>query len=535
MVFDWHDYPYPSRRTLVAARRGMVATAQHLAAQAGLRILMEGGNAVDAAVATAACLTVVEPTSNGIGSDAFAIVHVGGELFGLNASGPAPHDISSAAVRARGHDRMPAYGVLPITVPGAPAAWAALSERFGRMPLAQALRPAIEYARNGYAVSPDLARFWAAGAQAYGARREDPVFTPWLQTFAPAGRAPYPGELWRSPGHADTLEAIAQTGARTFYEGELADRIVACVGEHGGFMTKDDLAAFVPEWVNPIHVHYRGYDVWELPPNGQGIVALIALGILAHLDLGRMSEDVARHVAIEAIKLAFADGREHITDPRFMRTTVAELLDKDRLQALAAGIGARAHTPRPADPHAGGTVYLATADGEGNMVSYIQSNYTGFGSGVVVPGTGIALQNRGLSFSLDDAHANALVGGKRPYHTIIPGFLTQAGTAIGPFGVMGGYMQPQGHLQVITNIVDRALNPQAALDAPRWQWEGDRRLAIESGFGDAVAQRLAAVGHQVLIHPQGGHFGRGQMIWRTPDGTLAGATEGRADSCVAAW
>lgn len=535
LSFDPLYHPHPSRRMTVFSRRGMVATSHPLAAQAGLHILRQGGNAIDAAIATAATLTVVEPTSNGLGGDAFAIVWVDGQMHGLNSSGPAPRGLTVDAVRAQGHTEMPAYGWLPVTVPGIPGAWAALHRRFGRLPFRQVLEPAILYAREGFPVSPVAGYFWSRAVRVYDARLPEPLRSEWFRVFAPEGRAPRPGEMWKSVDHAHTLEVIAESHAEAFYKGEIAEHIERFALETGGLIRKEDLAAFEPAWVQPLSVRYRGYDVWELPPNGQGLVALMALRILEGYDL-RDREDVETvHRQVEAMKLAFADGRAHITDPRRMRVSPEALLSDEHIASRRALISHEALDPAAGPPLRGGTVYLAAADGEGNMVSYIQSNYMGFGSGVVIPGTGIALQNRGHTFSLDEQHVNVLEPGKRTYHTIIPGFLTRDGQPVGPFGVMGGFMQPQGHLQVVSNLIDFGLNPQAALDAPRWQWMEGKRLVVEPGFPIHVAQALARRGHQVEVALDGGSFGRGEIIVRSADGVLAGATEPRTDGQVAAW
>jgi len=532
--------PYPQARNMHIARNGMVATSQPLAAQAGLAALQKGGNAIDAAIATAACLTVVEPTSNGIGGDAFALVWTDGKLHGLNSSGPAPQGISIEAVKAQGHTEMPKMSWLPVTVPGAPAAWAALNKRFGKLPLAECLAPAIEYARGGYPISPVLGQGWAAAFSAYKARCTGPEFTHWFETFAPQGRAPKIGEMWASPAHASTLEEIAATYAESFYRGSLAKKIAEFSEKTGGFLRESDLAAYSPQWAEPISVNYRGYDVWEIPPNGQGLVALIALNIIKGYDFptglaGR--EDINTfHKQFEAMKLAFTCGKAVITDPAHMQVPIQDLLSESFASSLRAQIQPTASEPVEIMPPKGGTVYLATADGQGNMVSFIQSNYMGFGSGVVIPGTGIAMQNRGADFSLDPAHANALLGGKRTYHTIIPGFLTKGGAAVGPFGVMGGYMQPQGHMQVVMNMIDFGLNPQAALDAPRWQWLQGKQFELEHHFPRHIAQGLAELGHGVGVPLSSGSFGRGQIILRDADsGVLMGGTESRTDGAVVGW
>ncbi|HWJ02576.1 MAG TPA: gamma-glutamyltransferase family protein [Verrucomicrobiae bacterium] len=535
MNFDALYHPYSSQRTTTYARNGMVATSQPLAAQAGLEILKKGGNAIDAAIATAACLTVVEPTSNGIGGDAFALVWTKGELHGLNASGHAPANISLEAVKRLGHDEMPKYGWIPVTVPGAPGAWQELSRRFGKLSLAEVLEPAISYAEQGFPVSPTVGKFWQRAFVNFSESLKGEEFGSWFKTFAPKGRAPQIGEIWSSPDHAHTLKMIGASNAEAFYRGELADKIDRFAQKYDGFLSKKDLADYKPQWVTPIKVNYRGYDVWEIPPNGHGLVALLALNILQGFDFHTDNPVDRYHKQIEATKLAFADGLKYIADPGSMDVRVEDLLSEGYAAERRKLIGHEALRPTAGEPPKGGTVYLATADGEGNMVSFIQSNYMGFGSGLVVPGTGISLHNRGNNFSLDPAHANCLAPGKKPYHTIIPGFLTKDGRPIGPFGVMGGFMQPQGHIQVIMNTIDFALNPQAALDAPRWQWKRDKVVEVEHNFPQHLAQALAARGHQVNYALGSDGFGRGQIIWHTEEGVLAGGTEPRADGAIAAW
>jgi gamma-glutamyltranspeptidase/glutathione hydrolase len=524
------------RRRAVFARNGMVATSQPLASQAGLEILKQGGNAIDAAIATAAALTVLEPTSNGIGSDAFALVWTEGKLHGLNSSGPSPKSISIDAVKERGHEEMPKYGLTPVTVPGAPGAWAELSKKFGKLPLSQVLAPAVSYAREGYPVSPVTAAAWARAKDNYEKNCTTAEFAEWFNVFAPNGKAPEAGEMWKSEGHAKTLELIGDTLAEAFYRGELAEKIAEFSEEHNGFITYDDLADFYPEWVEPLGVEYKGYNVWEIPPNGQGLVALMALNIIKELDVSHHDDVDTLHKQIEAIKLAFADGQKYITEESEMSFTTKELLSEEYSAKRRALIGDKAIKPEAGEPQSSGTVYLCTADGEGNMVSFIQSNYMGFGSGVVIPGTGISLQNRGNNFSLDKEHDNHLAPGKRTYHTIIPGFLTKGDVPIGPFGVMGGFMQPQGHMQVVMNVIDFGLNPQAAIDAPRWRWNKDMNISIEMGFPQHVANALIGKGHDITVESKTGGFGRGQIIWRNPDtGVLVGGTESRTDGTVASW
>jgi len=507
----------------------MVATSQPLAAQAGLEILKRGGNAIDAAIATAACLTVVEPTSNGIGGDAFALVWTDNRLHGLNASGRAPGGISIDKVKALGYETMPKHGFIPVTVPGAPGGWVELSIRFGRLSLDECLAPAIAYAHEGFPISPTLGKYWNAAYRFYEKHKHNPAFTPWFETFAPKGRAPEIGEIWSSRAHAETLTEIGKTNAECFYRGWMAADIAAFSSCHGGFLTMDDLEAYAPVWEQPLSVNYKGYEIWEMPPNGQGIVALMALGILNGLTADT-------HTQIEALKLAFVQGMAFVTDADHMKCPAEELLNEDYLARLRNNIKETAQTPEIVPPAPSGTVYLAAADGEGNMVSFIQSNYMGFGSGMVVPGTGIALQNRGADFSLYKSHPNALAGGKKTYHTIIPGFITRGGQAVGPFGVMGGYMQPQGHVQVVTNLIDKHLNPQAALDAKRWQWTEGKRILVEPGFPEDTVKALSASGHDIVKTPDAGSFGRGQIILRDPEtGVLAGGTEMRTDGHIASW
>ena len=533
--FSSNHYPYFSRRSAVYARRGMVATSQPLAAQAGLEVLQRGGNAIDAAIAAAAALTVVEPTANGIGGDAFALVWHGGKLHGLNASGPAPQSISADKLTNAGLKDVPKYGALPVTVPGTPSAWATMAKRFGKLALTESMAGAITLAREGFPVSPMVAHAWQVAQQNFRREFKEPHFQSWFDTFCIDGQAPQAGQLWRSAGHAATLQAIAEDNAEGFYRGALAEKIAAFLQQAGGYMQAADLAAFQPEWVDPIGVNYRGYDVWEIPPNGHGMVALMALNLLKAYDFSERDTLATYHRQIEAIKLAYADGLAHIADPAHMKVTVEQLLSEAYADERRKLIGPRATLPVAGDPSRGGTVYLCTADAEGNMVSFIQSNYMGFGSGLVVPGTGIALHNRGNNFTLEDGHPNVLAPGKRPYHTIIPGFMTRNGQAVGPFGVMGGFMQPQGHVQMVMNTVDFGLNPQAALDAPRWEWEKGNKVSIEHSTAEHLFRGLGGLGHEVAWSGNQLGFGRGQIIWRNDEGVLCGGTEPRTDGSVAAW
>ncbi len=529
-------YPFGSSRSAILATGGVVATSQPLAAQAGIGVLADGGSAVDAAIATAAALTVVEPCSNGLGSDAFALVWADGELHGLNGSGRWPAGNDAAELSAAGHTSMPERGWTPVTVPGAVDTWDELHRRFGRLPMERILAPAIGYATNGHPLSPVVARQWAAAADFFAAAaKELPELAGWAPVFAPDGRAPKAGERWVAPGHARTLQALVDNGLRDFYEGSVATAIAEYSAATGGRLDAADLAAHHGEWVDPISVAYRGHRVWEIPPNGQGIAALLALGMLDGADLaGQPQVDPAAwHLQIEAMKLAFADSDANVADMGVVDVPVDQLLDPAYLAERATLIGERAGPAPKGEPIRGGTVYLCAADADGMMVSFIQSNYMGFGSGVVVPSHGVSLQNRGAGFVLDAEHPNVAAPGKRPRHTIIPGFLTtEAGEPVGPFGVMGGEMQPQGHLQVISAMVDHGRNPQAALDAPRWQVERDGRVRLEPQVPAEVVDGLRARGHEVTVESSRLPFGRGQIIVRSSDGVYAAGSEPRADGCA---
>jgi len=535
MNFDSSYYPYPSRRVAVYGKKGMVAASHHLASQAGVDMLKKGGNAIDAAIAAAACLTVVEPTSCGIGGDAFALVWAGNKLHGLNASGPAPKKISIGEVKKAGYKEMPRDGWVPVTVPGVPSAWAELNKKFGKLSLTEVLKPAVEHAQNGYPVSPVVGRSWKIAYKRYANDLKEEQYKYWFETFAPSGRAPEIGEIWSSPDHARTLQSIAETGAISFYNGEIGDKIDSFSRQYGGYLRKEDLEVYKPQWVEPVSVNYRGYDVWEIPPNGHGLVALMALNILKGFDFTERDSIDTYHKQIEAIKLAFADGREFITDPGRMNVKVDDLLSEGYGDERRKLIGKEAIMPLPGRLPGGGTVYLAAADGDGNMISYIQSNFRGFGSGLVVPGTGIALQNRGCAFSLNPSHINCLEPGKKTYHTIIPGFLTKDGKPVGPFGVMGAYMQPQGHVQVVMNTIDFKLNPQAALDAPRWQWLDGKNVVVEEQFPEDLVSSLKSMGHDTGYSTDVASFGRGQIIFKDENGVLCGGTDPRADGLAAAW
>jgi gamma-glutamyltranspeptidase/glutathione hydrolase len=490
-----------------------VCTSQPLAAQAGLRMLAAGGSAVDAAIATAIALTVVEPVSNGIGSDAFAIVWDGGRLHGLNASGRSP---AAWTPEYFGGNAVPAVGWNSVTVPGAVSAWAELHAKFGKLAFDRLFEPAISYARDGFLVSPTVAEQWAA---------QVPLFTgqPGFEAFLPGGRAPKPGELFSFPDQAATLERIAATTGEAFYRGDVAAKLAAHARAHGGAMCADDLAAHRADWVGTIDAGYRGYTVHEIPPNGQGIVALIALGILEHFDMSSWPADSADsvHLQIEAVKLAFADAQAYVADIDHMALAPDHLLDKEYLRRRAGLIDRARAKPASAGTPRGGTVYLTAADAAGVMVSMIQSNYMGFGSGVVVPGTGVSLQNRGADFAVAAGHPNRVGPGKRPYHTIIPGFVTKDGAPVMSFGVMGGTMQPQGHVQVMVRIADHGQNPQAACDGPRFRWVQGTQVSCERGFPESTLDELRRRGHDLVAVDDYNQFGSCQAIWRLDDGYLA--------------
>lgn len=522
------NYPYASGRRVVLGNRGAVATSQPLASLAGMEMLWQGGNAVDAALATAIALTVVEPCSNGIGGDAFALVW-DGQLHGLNASGKSPQAVTLE--QFTGLERIPPWGWSSVTVPGAVSAWQALWKRWGKLPFEQLFEPAIRYAEQGYPVSPETALAWKQ-AESQFLPLDQPEFQAFKSVFFPRDRAPQVGEVWRSAAHAETLRAIAHSQGESFYRGKLAEHIAAFAAATGGLLTLTDLATHQPDWVEPISTPYRDVTVWEIPPNTQGIAALMALNILAGVDLASYPRESVEsyHWQIEAMKLAFADVHRYVGDPDWMQVASHHLLSQEYARDRYRQIRSSALPVAEPGLPTGGTVYLAAAD-QDLMVSFIQSNYLGFGSGILIPGTGIALHNRAIGFSLAAGHPNQLAPGKRPFHTIIPGFLSQDQQPLGPFGVMGGPMQPQGHLQVVVNLVDYGMNPQTALDAPRWQFVRNRLVLLEPTVDAAIAAALAQRGHQ--IQP-GKFFGRGQMILRQ-DGVLVAASEPRADGVALAW
>ncbi len=524
MNFDFST-PYASTR-LPQFARNIVSTSHPLAAQAGLRMMLKGGNAVDAAIAAAAAITITEPVSNGLGSDAFCILWDGNKMHGLNASGPAPQAWTPEYFHKKyGTDAVnpPKRGWDSVTVPGAVSAWVALSDRFGKLPFADLMEPAIEIAERGYSLPVVVQQKWLAA-------------TPLLQSlpgfaegFLPWGRAPNVGELFQFKAAARGLRAIAETKGKAFYEGEIAEALVKFSNQHGGAMTLQDLAQYRPEWVEPISQNYRGYTLNEIPPNGQGIAALIALGILENFDLGSMKVDGvdSQHLQIEAMKLAFADVYRYVADPRNMEVTPAQMLDPAYLKSRAKLIDMKkAQDFKAGNPVKGGTIYLTAADENGMMVSFIQSNYMGFGSGVVEPTYGISLHNRGFDFSTDPKGlnpANLVAPGKRPFHTIIPAFLSKDGQPVMSYGVMGGSMQPQGHMQTLVRMLDYKQNPQAACDAPRWRCNNGLSINVEASMDRNTVQGLNDLGHELaVINDSYMDFGAGQFIWRMGDPKVQG-------------
>ena len=537
MHFNFNN-PYTTTRTPVFARN-VVSTSHPLAAQAGLRMLQAGGNAVDAAVAAAAAITIAEPVSNGLGSDAFCIVWDGKGLHGLNASGRAPQTWTPHYFERKYGAALspPKRGMDSVTVPGAVSSWVALSERFGKLPFADLLAPAIDIAERGYLVPPVVQQKWGAAAS------ELQALPGFADAFLPRGRAPNVGELFQFKAAAKGLRAIAATKGAAFYGGDMAAAIEKFSTANGGSITAKDFAAYRPEWVTPISKNYRGYTLHEIPPNGQGIAALIALGILDQFDMAALPVDgpESQHLQIEAMKLAFADVYRYVAEPADMQVTAAQMLDDGYLASRAKLINmAKAQefaAGSPLDMHRkGGTIYLTTADESGMMVSFIQSNYMGFGSGCVEPSFGVSLQNRGHGFSLDpQAHnpSNLVAPGKRPFHTIIPAFLTKDGQPVMSFGVMGANMQPQGHMQTLVRMLDYHQAPQTACDAPRWRFNAGLEINVEHAMRGDTVQALAARGHRMeVISDSYQDFGAGQFIWRAGEPAVDGyvaASDSRRD------
>ena len=511
--------------------RNVVSTSQPLASAAGLRMLLKGGNAVDAAIAAAAALTIVEPVSNGLGSDNFAILWDGQSLHGLNSSGVAPAAWSPDYFARKHGGKIPVRGWDSVTTPGAVAGWVALSERFGKLPFADLFEPAIELAERGHGVGRIVANKWARQVP------ELQLQPGYAEAFMPRGRAPQPGERFVFAAAGATLRDIAETKGESFYRGRIAAALVDHANAHGGSMALADLADYRAEWVTPIAKNFAGYTVHEIPPNGQGIAALMALGMLEKLGLGRHAVDSVQtqHLQIEAIKLAFADTYRWVADAGAMQgVTAADLLSDAYLAERAKLIDpTRAVDFQHGTPPAGGTIYLSTADERGMMVSLIQSNYMGFGSGVVVPAVGVSLQNRGYGFTLKPGHPNLVAPGKRPFHTIIPGFLTKNGQPQMSFGVMGGNMQPQGHVQTLVRMLAYRQQPQAACDAPRWKVSTGLAVDFESTMAPALVSGLKALGHRdEAVADTYMDYGSGQFIWKLTDDPQDGyvaASDSRRD------
>ncbi|MGK7393693.1 MAG: gamma-glutamyltransferase [Candidatus Cyclobacteriaceae bacterium M3_2C_046] len=530
-------------RSEVLATNGMAATSQPLATMAAIDILQKGGSAVDAAIAANAVLAVVEPTSNGLGGDIFAIVWNAPDqdLYGFNGSGRSPQSLDIEVFREKGYEQIPYRGALPISVPGAVDGWFQLHQKFGKLPMTEVLQPAIEYARNGFPVTELIAFYWSF-SESY---KDQPGFS---DVFLINGKPPQKGDIFKNPALANTLEKIARQGRDVFYEGEIASVMVEFVKKAGGYLSEKDLADHQGEWLDPVSTNYRGYDVWELPPNGQGIAVLQMLNILEGYDLSTMGYGSADyiHTLVEAKKLAFADRAKFYADMDFNDIPVDELISDtyaDKRRTLIDQTAAR--QVAPGEPTSlGETIYLTTADQEGNMVSLIQSNYTGFGSGVTPPLLGFGFQNRGQLFTLEEGHFNMYEPGKRPFHTIIPGFVTKEGKPWLSFGVMGGDMQPQGHVQVLVNMIDFGMNVQEAGDAPRVRHSGSAQptgtamndggqVHLEAGFAPDVIQELIKRGHKVVF---GGSYGGYQAIkYDATSGVYFGGSESRKDGMAAGY
>lgn len=526
--FNHNHYPYPSQRNSVYGKRGMVSTSHPLATEAGMAVFRKGGNAVDAALAAAAALCVVDPSSTAPGGDLFAIVYADGKLHGLNASGHSAEKMTLNEIKNRGG--IPDIGVLPITVSGGPSGWAALSERFGQLSMREVFTPAVELTQ-GYPVDG----IYTGAVNSYMKRlldTGDPLYESWYDLFAP-GRQPLKiGQTVCLPDLGETLSEIAETKSESFYRGRLARKIGEYIEQKGGLLQYEDFASYNCEWVEPVSINYRGYDVWELPPNGQGIAASIALNIMEGFTPVTHDDAFTVHRQIESMKLAFADASAYIADPNCLTVNINDLLSKKYAAMRRGLIEDKSLCPPPGEPCGGDTVYLCAADGEGNMISLIQSVAAGWGSGVVVPGTGVLMQNRGTGFSMNPEHPNCVGPRKRSYHTIIPGFITKDNAPVGPVGVMGGKMQPQGHLQVIMNMIDFGMNPQAALDAPRWFWQNDLTVWMETSWSKTVLDALTARGHKIV---PGSFYGRGNIIIRSEDGSLCGGAEPRGGGSVMAF
>ena len=532
-------------RSPVLATSAMAATSQPLATQVALDVMKNGGNAIDAAIAANALLGLVEPTGNGIGGDLFAIVWDAKtkKLYGLNASGRSPKSLSLEWFAQNGHQSIPSHGPLPVTVPGAVDGWFMLHDRFGKKRMNELLKPTIDYAKEGFPVSQLIAYYW---------NRSIPLLERWpgfSEQFTIEGRAPAEGEIWKNPGLAKTLQSIADGGRDAFYKGDIAKTIANYMEKNGGFLSYEDLSSHTGNWVDPVSTNYRGYDVWELPPNGQGIAALQILNIMELFDISSMDHDSAEyiHLFTEVKKLVFEDRAKYYADSEFNKIPVTTLISKDYAQKRSGLLNLdRAANTYPAGKllEEGDTIYLTTADKEGNMVSLIQSNYRGMGSGMAPDGLGFVLQDRGEMFSLEEGHFNQFEGGKRPFHTIIPAFVTKGGLPWMSFGLMGGAMQPQGHAQIVINMIDFEMDIQAAGDAPRIHHTGSSEptgevminggiLNLETGYSYETIRQLMRMGHEIQY--ANGPYGGYQAIHRAPNGVYWGATETRKDGHAAGY
>ena len=536
--------PFATRSEVIATH-GMACTSQPLATQVALDILKAGGNAVDAAIAANAVLGLVEPVSNGVGGDLFAILWDAEtqKLYGLNASGRSPRALSLEYFKEHGYNHIPAYGPLPVSVPGCVDGWFSLHDRFGSMDMEQILQPAISYAREGFPVSELIAYYWNGNARSLSR------FPNVADVYMPGGKAPAKGEIFKNPYLANTLEKIAKGGRDAFYKGDIAHVVADFVQSQGGFLSYEDLSTHHSEWVDPVSTNYRGYDVWELPPNGQGIAALQMLNILEGYDLASMGfgSDEYIHTFVEAKKLAFEDRAKFYADPAFGDLPVDELISKEYGDRRRALINPNRASRRldAGELEQGNTIYMTVADEKRNMVSLIQSNYRGMGSGMCPPGLGFILQDRGELFSLEEGHLNVFEPGKRPFHTIIPAFITKDGKPFMSFGVMGGSMQPQGHVQIVVNMIDFGMNLQEAGDAPRIRHDGSSQptgevmtdggvVNLESGIPYESIRGLLRRGHQVQSS-NGGYGGYQAIMWDEEKGVYFGASESRKDGQAAGY
>lgn len=538
LKFDKYSYRYPSRRSLVYGRNGMVATSNPMASEVGIEILKAGGNAIDAAVAVAATLSVIEPMSTSIGSDNQAIIYHDGEIHGMNSTGQSPQLIDRERILREGGPLISETGWDPVTVPGTPRGWAEMINKFGRLSLSEVLEPAAKISEEGWPTQTTVAEVWRNNLPKYrNAYESNPaVHQSFIDTFYPDWHTPVPGDLITNQDIADTLREIGRTNADSFYSGAIADDIDAFSRETGGYLRKSDLEAFETEWVKPMSVNYRGYDIWEMPPNCDGIIALQALKILENYDLKDCDTAETHHRIIECVKKAYIDALDSVGDPRFNDIDYTKYLDDDYTRAQFETLNdEQAFMPPPGSAVKGGTVFFCVVDGDGNMVSMIQSNCLGLGAGILIPNRGIQLHCRGTHFRLEENHPNTLEPGKRPFHTIIPSFISKDGVGIGPVGCMGSFLQPQAHVQIYSRIIDSHCNPQEAIDAPRWQWKSGKNIEVEPHMPFNLVRGLQERGHNVTYANTYNFFGRGQIILRQANGAYIGATDGRTDASIATY